>query len=192
MAGLGCDKHTYLLTWRHINFTSRRSPYFIRRLNTNSLIVSKYLPAGKGHRNLPLLRWLWRTNSKLCRICQFVISTNDLNAFINNPLDDRSSADMQVKCPHYSNDQDLRKFALAGCLLCTILWDSFSDRENSTMLKCASFVLDLRYEGEANAEKCPCFACIPYYRFNMCYNDFPLANTNTALHLLQTIRKLTH
>jgi hypothetical protein len=43
----------------------------------------------------------------------------DLNAFICNPSDDCSSADMQVKFPHCSNDQDLCGLALAGCLLCT-------------------------------------------------------------------------
>jgi hypothetical protein len=127
-------------------------------------------------------------NSKLCRVCQFVISTNNLNASIYNPevpSDDGSSADVQTVYTHHSNAQDLRASALAGCPLCTVLWDFFSDPDHITKLKGASFVFGLHYDGQANAEKYPWVPRVPYYRFYMHYKDSPPANTNAALKLLQ-------
>ena len=126
-------------------------------------------------------------NSKLCRVCRLVISTNDLNASIYNSdvnSDDGSSADVQTVYAHHSNDHDLRASAQAGCPLCTILWDFFSDREHFTKLKGASFVFSLHYDGEANAEKHPWLPRVPYYRFNMRYKDSPPVDTNAGLKLL--------
>jgi hypothetical protein len=126
-------------------------------------------------------------NSKLCRVCQFVISINGFNVSIYNPdvaSARGSSAHVPTIYPHHSNDHDLRKSAQAGCPLCTILWDFFSDPEHFTKLKGASFVFGLHYDGEASPDKYPHLPRVPYYKFNIRYKDSPPADLNSALKLL--------
>ena len=145
---------------------------------------SRYLLAVQGCTSLRPSLSTMTDNSKLCKACQSVISTDDLNVSIYNSDIDSSLADVPTIYPHHANDQDLRGSAQAGCPLCTILWDFFSDQEHSTKLKGASFVYGLHYDGDANLENLPWLLRIPYYRFNMRYEDSPPANINSALKLL--------
>lgn len=124
-------------------------------------------------------------NSKLCKACQSVISTDDLNVSYDSDVDS-SPADVPTiyRYPHHANYQDLRGSAQAGCPLRTILWDFFSGQEHFTKLKGASLVFGLHYDGDANPENSPWLLRIPYYRCNMRYEDSLPANINSALELL--------
>lgn len=121
-------------------------------------------------------------NSKLCKACQSVISTDDLKVSYDSDVDSDVDSSPTIY-PHHANGQDLRGSAQAGCPLCTILWDFFSGQEHFTKLKGASFVFALYYDGDANPENDPQLLRIPYYRFNMRYEDSPPTNIKSALEL---------
>jgi hypothetical protein len=115
-------------------------------------------------------------NSKLCKVCQSVISTADLKVAITD-LDREDGiprADDEIIYPHQANVQDLQDAAQTGCPLCTILWDFFlnlqypPERKGDNDRGQASFTFSVNYKKEKESSW---HLNQPSYWFRMVYED---------------------
>jgi hypothetical protein len=117
-------------------------------------------------------------NSKLCKVCQSVISTADLKvAIIDFTLRDGAfRCDDKIIYPHHASAQDLCISAHVGCPLCTNLWDFFSNLQHPRGQKGgndrgqASFTFSVNYT-EAGSPGPP---NNPSYTFSMVYGNSQL------------------
>jgi hypothetical protein len=114
-------------------------------------------------------------NMKLCNVCLSVISTGDLDVSIYDP--GASSPDTVYDYPHHANDHDLYRAAEAGCPLCTILWDFFSDHKDipelsgKTSRGQGSFTFSVHYCKNHSNILIPYLPTVPWYRFKKSYAD---------------------
>jgi hypothetical protein len=128
-------------------------------------------------------------NSKLCKVCQSVISTADLKVALTDFTLGGSNfrADDEIIYPHHANVQDLHESAQVGCPLCAILWDFFSNPLHSLKQKGdrdhgqASFTFSVNYR---KIEEHLWHADDVSYLFRMVYNDSQLrGNSKHAIEI---------
>ena len=114
-------------------------------------------------------------NSRLCKVCQPVISTANLKIAVADFTLKRDffRGDKEITYTHHASFQDLRRSAKIGCPLCTILEDLFSNlhhsqgRNDDNGCGQASFIFCLKYAKSSH----PVFPVSPTYIFRMVYKD---------------------
>jgi hypothetical protein len=118
-------------------------------------------------------------NSRLCKVCQSVIESDNLKVAITDFTLDGNAfiADKEKIYPHHANVQELQEAVRVGCPLCAILWNYFSKSRHPLESKNGRGQVSFTFSVNYNTEEANRW----FYNFRMVYEDAKLRNDHIAM-----------